>query len=367
MDKAGEYFAVDESRGEIVFARAIRLTEDCLICHGQPGTSPTGDGKDALGYRMEGWRAGEMHGAFVLRTNMDKVDAAVRESVAQVSLWLIPITLVLGALAYWLSQWSYRRLTAGLTGVSTGAARVLTTARRIADSSSALADGVTRQVERLQTTGAASLALRSATDRNNQNSEQAVLLTEQSDQRVTEAQATLRRMQEAMDGIGSSSEKIRKIIQVIDGLAFQTNILALNAAVEAARAGTAGQGFAVVADEVRSLAQRSASAAHDTSELIEESIARATSGSAQLIQVKSAFNSMAKEFHEIREAVSEVRDGGTSQLHQIRAILSAVNALEAIANESSGHAEEGAAVSALLSKEAIELESTVARLTKMAR
>ena len=78
---------------------------------------------------------------------------------------------------------------------------------------------------------------------------------------IVEANQKLEAMVNSMAAIGASSDKISQIIQVIDGIAFQTNMLALNAAVEAARAGDAGQGFAVVAEEVKTLAQRSGEAA----------------------------------------------------------------------------------------------------------
>ncbi len=73
-ENIAEYFSVDEAHNQIVYARPIRLSEDCLLCHGAPSTSPTRDGKDMLGFGMEDWKAGQVHGAFVLKAKLDNVD-----------------------------------------------------------------------------------------------------------------------------------------------------------------------------------------------------------------------------------------------------------------------------------------------------
>src|SRR5207244_10871513 len=111
---------------------------------------------------------------------------------------------------------------------------------------------------------------------------------QQSSEGATQVNNSLDRMVEQMKEIDTSSNKIARIIKVIDEIAFQTNILSLNAAVEAARAGEAGMGFAVVADEVRNLAQRCSQAAKDTSVLIEESIQHSKTGKVRLDEVAAA-------------------------------------------------------------------------------
>lgn len=91
-----EYFTVDEERNEIVYARGIMLSSDCLTCHGDPKNSLTGDGKDIVGFEMENWKAGDIHGAFLLRSSMDRIDATTTKAMADTIMWVLPVAALIG-------------------------------------------------------------------------------------------------------------------------------------------------------------------------------------------------------------------------------------------------------------------------------
>jgi methyl-accepting chemotaxis protein/methyl-accepting chemotaxis protein-1 (serine sensor receptor) len=182
---------------------------------------------------------------------------------------------------------------------------------------------------------------------------------------VEDANRNLEEMVQSMKEINSSSEKISKIIRVIDEIAFQTNILALNAAVEAARAGEAGLGFAVVADEVRNLAHRSAQAAKDTAALIEESIAKSNEGNTKLQLVAGSIQQVTGSATQVKALVDEVDVGSQEQSRGIDQIASAVTQMETVTQRSAASAEESAAASEELAAQAHALYDIVERVRKL--
>jgi methyl-accepting chemotaxis protein/methyl-accepting chemotaxis protein-1 (serine sensor receptor) len=168
-----------------------------------------------------------------------------------------------------------------------------------------------------------------------------------------------------MKEINSSSEKISRIIRVIDEIAFQTNILALNAAVEAARAGEAGMGFAVVADEVRNLAHRSAQAAKDTAVLIEESISKSNEGSRKLDMVAQSIQQITASAGQVKTLSDEVDVGSQEQSRGIEQISTAVSQMEKVTQRNAANAEESAAASEELAAQARSLYEGVERLRRL--
>ncbi|MCC6391421.1 MAG: methyl-accepting chemotaxis protein, partial [Bryobacterales bacterium] len=169
----------------------------------------------------------------------------------------------------------------------------------------------------------------------------------------------------AMGEINTQSDKISKIIKVIDEIAFQTNILALNAAVEAARAGEAGMGFAVVADEVRNLAQRCAQAAKDTASLIEESIAKSNDGKVKVDQVASMIRAITEESAKVKTLVDEVNLGSQEQTRGIEQIGKAIIQMEQVTQKTAANAEESASAAEELNAQSETLKDVVERLAAM--
>ncbi len=165
----------------------------------------------------------------------------------------------------------------------------------------------------------------------------------------------------AMQGIRASSQDIAKIIKVIDEIAFQTNLLALNAAVEAARAGQHGRGFAVVAQEVRNLAGRSAKAARETSELIEDAATRVQSGVKIADETSKAFVTIADDIEKVKTLVTEIATASDEQARGVAQINVAIGEIAKSALSTSQQAEELAASSNQMQAATESMRSEIAR------
>src|ERR1017187_9698619 len=197
---------------------------------------------------------------------------SARSNMATIVLLLIALGVGAGVL------WMVRRVGDALKNLaarmSESAERVSGGASMVSSSSQSLAAGASQQAASLEETSASTEEIASITRKNADHALEVAGLMQQSAEGAVGVNQSLDRMVVQMNEIRNSSNKIARIIKVIDEIAFQTNILALNAAVEAARAGEAGLGFAVVADEVRNLAGRCAQAAQDTSNLIPNRLKR---------------------------------------------------------------------------------------------
>jgi len=156
----------------------------------------------------------------------------------------------------------------------------------------------------------------------------------------------------AMSDINDSSKKIADIIGVIDDIAFQTNLLALNAAVEAARAGEQGRGFAVVASEVRSLAGRSATAAKEIKELIQDSVRKVEDGSVLVTQSGQTLEKIVASVKKVSDIVAEIAAASREQSSGIEQVNRAVMQMDELTQQNAALVEEATAASQAMAEQA---------------
>jgi len=252
-----------------------------------------------------------------------------------------------------------------VTELSRGSDQITAAAGQVASASQSLAQGASEQAASLEETSASSEEVNTMAQQNAGNSQTAAQLVTSSQQKFVDANHKLEQMVVAMREINTSSDKISKIIKVIDEIAFQTNILALNAAVEAARAGEAGMGFAVVADEVRNLAQRSAQAARDTATLIEESIAKSNDGKGKVDEVATAIQGIIREAAEVKGLIDQVSGSSQEQTRGIEQVAKAIVQMQNVTQTTAASAEESAAAAQELSAQSETMREVAARLEAM--
>ena len=365
--QAPEYFAVNREKNEMVYARPIHLGEDCMQCHGVP-TAANKNGKDIFGFPMEGWKPGEMHGAFLLRAPLDHIDGLVYASTVKSALWLTPIAIALGFCALFAVSPVRRALSktlhtlediakgnlalefpatiandevgdmtvamhamsdelrrmvgeiaesvgvlnstsAGLSAdsasVSAGSSEVSRKTRSVSGSAGQMAVSF-ESVAATMTQTAANLSQVSSSAEDMTQTIGEIASNSEKARRITGA--ATRQTQEITDQmtrLGEVAKGIGRITETITEISAQTNLLALNATIEAARAGSAGKGFAVVASEIKALAQQTAQATEDIRTRISGVQSSAMSGMGAMEQISGVIGEVTEIVASIAAAIEE--------------------------------------------------------------
>lgn len=310
-------------------------------------------------------------GADLLVATKGLITAALKQADdrASTSRWtvifLFVISLAAGAAVVWVTHFVNRELREASNELSQGAEQVTSAAAQVSMSSQSLAQGASEQAASIQETSAASEQISAMARKNTEHSEAAAGLVLQAARGFEQTNQRLEQMVTAMGEMTASSDKISKIIKVIDEIAFQTNILALNAAVEAARAGEAGMGFAVVADEVRGLAQRSAQAARDTAPLIDESIAKSNDGKGKVDHVAAAIRAISQDAGTVKTLVDQMSLSSREQTRGITQISKSIVQMQQVTQAAAANAEQSSAAAQELTAQANAMKHVVSRLTAM--
>ena len=354
----------DLSTGTEIFRLMIplKITEACLVCHGDPATSPTGDGKDISGRQMEGYKLGEIRGGISVVAPMDSINAAIAANRNFSILGNGIYVLLISGVVFFVTKGVISLLKRMVHNLNAGAEEVAAASSQISSSSQSLADGASQQAASVEETSASIEEMSSMTAKNADNAEEASHLTVKARSSAEEGNDTMKSLQAIMRELHGGNNQILAIIKSIDEIAFQTNLLALNAAVEAARAGEHGKGFAVVADEVRNLAQRCSTASKETADLINARV-QSNDNALKITEVfAEKLKEIATDTKKVADLMGEISAASREQSEGVSQIGKAMTSIDNVTQQNAANAEQMASASEELSSQSVNLREVVLEL-----
>jgi methyl-accepting chemotaxis protein len=246
-----------------------------------------------------------------------------------------------------------------MSDIRTAGVEIQLSAEEISKGNTSLSERVEAQAASLEETTSSMMRMTETVRENAENAREANELARIACDHAERGGKIMHDAVAAMQVINESSRKIADIIGVIDAIAFQTNLLALNAAVEAARAGEQGRGFAVVASEVRSLAGRSAAAAKEIKELIQDSVTKIGDGSRLVEQSGTSLTDIVASVKKVTDIVSEISTASADQAAGIEQVGRAVASMDESTQQNAALVEEAAAASESIVQQVRELNASV--------
>lgn len=414
-----EYYEIDSSINSIRYFRSIKLSANCMQCHGNPSDSEKywgrTDGKDVLGADMEGWKVGERHGAFEVIQSLDAADKAISSAMITAG------TVVVGGLLAVI--FAFMKVSNGIvnpikrasermkkfaegdlseritdinqkdevgnlvesmnftseelsksiselsdaTGVlsasaeqlSANSSQMMGNVSQMDNKASSVADSANNVAETVNSTATNIEEMSATINEIAKNCTKASQVSNDANTKAIEAH-------EVMMRLGQSAKEINNVVEVISNIADQTNLLALNATIEAASAGESGKGFAVVANEVKELASQSAKAAEQIASQIEK-MQQDTTKAISSIEAITKVNEEVKQISDTIAVAVEEQSATTNEVAKLMSSVSAsttqitneIQDVSANAKESTNGAKENTAQSNELSKLADQLKGIV--------